>query len=124
MAAARSIVVLVKYVPDAGSDRGFAGGDHLTVRSGEGLLSELDEYAVEAALGLAESGDWSVTAVTMGPEAAGAAVKKALQMGADAGVHVCDDGLVGDGGDDGPAGGGRGGEEGVADGRGRRGACL
>ena len=42
-----NIVVCVKYVPDAQSDRGF-NEDNTTDREGvDGLLSELDEYAVE-----------------------------------------------------------------------------
>ncbi|MFJ8230093.1 electron transfer flavoprotein subunit beta/FixA family protein [Streptomyces sp. NPDC094448] len=91
------IVVCVKYVPDASGDRGFA--DDLTVdREGvDGLLSELDEYAVEQALRISEAagGDASVTVLTVGPEDAREAVRKALSMGADAGVHVEDDGLHG-----------------------------
>lgn len=89
------IVVLVKYVPDAAAPRGFAP-DHTTDRAASpGLLSELDEYAVEAALKLTESAGGEVTALTMGPADAETAVKKALQMGADAGVHIVDDGLHG-----------------------------
>ncbi|QDY75509.1 electron transfer flavoprotein subunit beta/FixA family protein [Streptomyces qinzhouensis] len=91
------IVVCVKYVPDASGERGFA--DDLTVdREGvDGLLSELDEYAVEQALRIAEAagGDASVTVLTVGPEDAREAVRKALSMGADQGVHVEDDDLHG-----------------------------
>jgi electron transfer flavoprotein beta subunit len=85
------IVVCVKYVPDAQSDRTFNESDSTTDRVGvDSLLSELDEYAVEEALKLVESGDGQVTVLTMGPDAAVEAVKKALQMGADKGVHVND----------------------------------
>jgi electron transfer flavoprotein beta subunit len=85
------IVVCVKYVPDAQSDRTFNESDSTTDRVGvDSLLSELDEYAVEEALKLVESGDGQVTVLTMGPAAAVEAVKKALQMGADKGVHVND----------------------------------
>ena len=46
-----NIVVCVKYVPDAQSDRTFTEADNTTDRVGvDGLLSELDEYAVEEAL--------------------------------------------------------------------------
>ncbi|TWP36550.1 electron transfer flavoprotein subunit beta/FixA family protein [Leekyejoonella antrihumi] len=90
-----NIVVCVKYVPDAQGDRTFKD-DNTTDREGvDGLLSELDEYAVEAALKLKESGEGEVTVVTVGPEAAADAVKKSLQMGADKGVHVCDDAIHG-----------------------------
>ena len=44
------IVVCVKHVPDATSDRHFEA-DHTVDRVGvDGLLSELDEYAIEQAL--------------------------------------------------------------------------
>ncbi|GAA1177843.1 electron transfer flavoprotein subunit beta/FixA family protein [Ornithinimicrobium humiphilum] len=90
-----NIVVCVKYVPDAQGDRGFEA-DHTADReSVDGLLSELDEYAVEAALQLVEAGEGEVTVLTMGPDDAVAAVKKALQMGADKGVVVTDDAIAG-----------------------------
>ena len=90
------IVVAVKYVPDATGDRHFAG-DLTTDRDAvDGLLSELDEYAVEQALQIAEaSGDAEVTVVTVGPEDAKDALRKALSMGADRAVHVEDEGLHG-----------------------------
>ena len=45
-----NIVVCVKYVPDAQAERTFKL-DNTTDREGvDGLLSELDEYAVEEAL--------------------------------------------------------------------------
>ncbi len=91
------IVVCVKHVPDAQSDRTFEAGDHTTDReSVDGLLSELDEYAVEEALKLRDAGlADEVTALTVGPAKAADAVKKALQMGADNGVHVSDDLIAG-----------------------------
>ena len=90
------IVVCVRYVPDATGERGFA--DDLTVdREGvDGLLSELDEYAVEQALRIADGVDGAeVTVVTVGPEDARDALRKALSMGADKAVHVEDDDLHG-----------------------------
>ena len=97
-----NIVVLVKYVPDATADRRFEQ-DFTVDRVGvDGLLSELDEYAVEQALQLKEkrSADEGadaieVTALTVGPEKAVDAVRKALQMGADKGVHVLDEAIAG-----------------------------
>ncbi len=90
------IVVCVKYVPDATGDRRFAE-DFTTDRDGvDGLLSELDEYGVEQALRIAEaSGDAEVTVVTVGPDDAKDALRKALSMGADKAVHVNDEGLHG-----------------------------
>src|SRR5690606_8701414 len=49
----------------------------------------------EEALKLAEAGEGEVTVVTIGPDQAADAVKKALQMGADKGVHVGDEGIRG-----------------------------
>ena len=89
------IVVCAKFVPDATADRRF-GSDNTVDRAGvDGLLSELDEYAVETALTVKEAGDAEVTVLTVGPEQAADAVKKGLQMGADAGVHVLDDAIHG-----------------------------
>lgn len=90
-----NIVVCVKYVPDAQADRRFAADNTVDRGAVDGLLSELDEYAVEEALKLAERGDATVTVLTVGPESAADAIRKALQMGADAGVHVVDDALHG-----------------------------
>ncbi|GHC47222.1 electron transfer flavoprotein subunit beta [Streptomyces cinnamoneus] len=90
------IVVCVKYVPDATGDRHFA--EDLTVDRDDvdGLLSELDEYAVEQALQIAEDADDAeITVLTVGPEDAKDALRKALSMGADKAVHVEDDDLHG-----------------------------
>ncbi|MEU2549248.1 electron transfer flavoprotein subunit beta/FixA family protein [Streptomyces roseolus] len=90
------IVVCVKYVPDATGDRKFA--DDLTVdrEDVDGLLSELDEYAVEQALQIAEEADDAeVTVLTVGPEDARDALRKALSMGADKAVHVDDESIHG-----------------------------
>lgn len=91
-----NIVVCVKYVPDAQSDRTFNESDNTTDREGvDGLLSELDEYAVEEALKIVEAGEGEVTVLTVGPDAAAEAVKKALQMGAHKGVHINDEAIHG-----------------------------
>lgn len=91
------VVVAVKYVPDASLERRFAADDFTVDRTaGNGRCSELDEYAIEAALALvAGVGAGTVTAVTIGPPAASDALKKALQMGVDAGVHVSDEAIAG-----------------------------
>jgi electron transfer flavoprotein beta subunit len=93
------IIVLVKHVPDAQFDRHLNGEGYTTDRD-ESILSELDEYALEAALQLAEARGGSkagnqVIALSMGPSGAVNAVKKSLQMGATEGVHLTDDALAG-----------------------------
>jgi electron transfer flavoprotein beta subunit len=91
-----NIVVCVKYVPDATADRHFESDNTVDRVGVPGLLSELDEYAVEQALQLKEKNEGTeVTALTVGPEDASEAIKKALQMGADKGVHVVDDAIAG-----------------------------
>jgi electron transfer flavoprotein beta subunit len=94
-----NIAVCVKYVPDATGDRHFEDDKTVDRVGVDGLLSELDEYAVEQALQIKEKSenpeDVTVTAVCVGPEAAVDAVRKALQMGADQGVHVSDEAIAG-----------------------------
>lgn len=87
------IVVCVKYVPDTQSNRRLEGGT--LVRGEEDSLNDLDENAVEAAVAACENHGGEVIALTMGPEGAKDAVLRALQMGADRGVHICDDRLAG-----------------------------
>jgi electron transfer flavoprotein beta subunit len=92
-----NIVVCVKYVPDATADRGFEDDGTVDRVGVDGLLSELDEYAVEQALQVRErlGDDSEVTVLTVGPERASDAIRKGLQMGADRGVHVVDDAVAG-----------------------------
>ncbi|MFI7006690.1 electron transfer flavoprotein subunit beta, partial [Streptomyces sp. NPDC050145] len=52
-----NIVVCVKYVPDATGDRHFADDLIVDRDDVDGLLSELDEYAVEQALQISENSD-------------------------------------------------------------------
>ncbi len=94
-----NIAVCVKYVPDATGDRHFEDDKTVDRVGVDGLLSELDEYAVEQALQIKEKAespeDVTVTAVCVGPDQAVDAVRKALQMGADQGVHVSDEAIAG-----------------------------
>jgi electron transfer flavoprotein beta subunit len=91
-----NIVVCVKHVPDSTADRHFEDDSTVDRVGVDGLLSELDEYAVEQALQLRDKADeGTVTVLTVGPEQASDAMRKALQMGCDAGVHVVDDAIAG-----------------------------
>lgn len=87
------IVVCVKHVPDAQSNRRLEGG--ALVRGEEDSLNDLDENAIEAAVAAKENHGGEVIAVTMGPAGAKDALMRALQMGADQAVHICDDRLAG-----------------------------
>ena len=87
------IVVCIKHVPDVQSERRIE--DSRLVRGEDDVLNELDENAVEAAVGLVEELGGEVVALTMGPDDAEDAIRRALQMGADSGVVVSDDDLAG-----------------------------
>jgi electron transfer flavoprotein beta subunit len=91
------IVVLVKQVPDTYSERKLNSSDGTLDRAAtDAVLDEINERAVEAALQLKESHDGSeVTVVTMGPDRATEAIRKALSMGADAAVHLSHEALHG-----------------------------
>jgi electron transfer flavoprotein beta subunit len=91
-----NIVVLVKQVPDTYSERKLSDGDHTLDRdSADAVLDEINERAIEEALQIKESSDGEVTVVSVGPERATDAIRKALSMGADKAVHVVDDALHG-----------------------------
>ncbi len=90
------IVVCVKHVPDIQSERTLGADGRVVRDGGDGTLNELDENAVEAALVLAAAEEGSeVVALTVGPAEALDAARRALQMGADRGVHVRDDAVAG-----------------------------
>jgi len=90
------IAVCVKQVPDTEAEKKLSDEDKTLDReSVDGVLNELDEYAVEEALLLSEAHDGEVVAVSMGPDQAEDTVRKALQMGANAGLHIVDDALKG-----------------------------
>jgi electron transfer flavoprotein beta subunit len=91
-----NIVVCVKQVPDTGMERKLKPGDSTLDReSVDGLINELDEYAIEEALLIAEAHGGEVTILSMGPQKAAESIRKALSMGCDQAVHVLDDGLAG-----------------------------
>ncbi len=93
-----NIVVLIKQVPDTWSERKLSDGDWTLDRdAADAVLDEINERAVEEALLIKEreGGDSTVTVLTAGPERATEAIRKALSMGADKGVHLLDEQLHG-----------------------------
>ena len=99
------IAVLVKQVPDSWAEKKM-GSDGRIDRAGvDAVLNDLDEYAIEEALRLVEknsptgaTGEGSghtVTIISMGPERASDAIRKALSMGADNAILITDEALVG-----------------------------
>ncbi|WP_214323419.1 electron transfer flavoprotein subunit beta/FixA family protein [Nonomuraea sediminis] len=91
-----NIVVCVKQVPDTATERKLRSDDKTLDRDAvDGVVNELDEYAVEEALKLKEAHGGEVTVLTMGPAKATETIRKALAMGADKAVHLTDDALHG-----------------------------
>ena len=91
-----NIVVLIKQVPDTWSERKLTTGDFTLDReASDAVLDEINERAVEEALLIkekeaADGTESTVTVLTAGPERATEAIRKALSMGADRGVHLLD----------------------------------
>jgi electron transfer flavoprotein beta subunit len=91
-----NIVVLVKQVPDSGSERKLDPSDNTVARAGaDNVINEMDEYAIEEALLVKEAHGGEVTILTVGPDSATDAIRKALSMGADRAVHVVDPAIHG-----------------------------
>ncbi|MGW5879302.1 electron transfer flavoprotein subunit beta/FixA family protein [Nocardiopsis terrae] len=91
-----NIVVLVKQVPDTATERKLNADDKTLDRAAsDGVINELDEYAIEEALLLKEKHGGEVTILTMGPDQATDSIRKALSMGADKAVFVNDEALHG-----------------------------
>ncbi|GAA0377071.1 electron transfer flavoprotein subunit beta/FixA family protein [Microbispora corallina] len=91
-----NIVVCVKQVPDTATERKLRSDDKTLDRdAADGVVNELDEYAVEEALRLKEAHGGEVTVLSMGPAKAAETIRKALAMGADKAVHLHDDALHG-----------------------------
>jgi electron transfer flavoprotein beta subunit len=95
------IAVCVKQVPDSWAEKKMVAGV-LDRESVDAVLNDLDEYAVEEALRIAEAhggneegGPHTVTVISMGPERATEAVRKALSMGANDAILVSDSALAG-----------------------------
>ncbi|HXE96366.1 MAG TPA: electron transfer flavoprotein subunit beta/FixA family protein [Dongiaceae bacterium] len=87
------ILVCIKQVPDMESRfKPNADGSWYDETDLAFRLNEYDEYAVEQAVLLKEQlGDApDVTVVSIGPDRVGEALKKALAMGCDRGVHIHD----------------------------------
>jgi electron transfer flavoprotein beta subunit len=95
------IAVCVKQVPDSWAEKKMVNGI-LDRENVDAVLNDLDEYAVEEALRIAEAhggneegGPNTVTVISMGPERATEAVRKALSMGANDAILVTDSKLAG-----------------------------
>ncbi len=95
------IAVCIKQVPDSWAEKKMVGGvlDRANV---DAVLNDLDEYAVEEALRIAEAhggneegGPNTITLISMGPERATEAIRKGLSMGANDAILISDSCLAG-----------------------------
>src|SRR5689334_596859 len=92
------ICVLVKSVPEAGVEKRIDPSTGRLDRAGETRDNPFDTHAIEEAMRLREGGRVEVdeiVAVTMGPEAAAKALRKAVSLGADRSIHLSDPALAG-----------------------------
>jgi electron transfer flavoprotein beta subunit len=90
------IAVCAKYVPEAAANARIDPQTKRLDRTGEGALNQFDVHAVEEALKLKEAeGEAEVVIVSVGPERALEAMRKALAMGADRVVLVSDEAAAG-----------------------------
>ena len=95
------IAVCVKQVPDSWAEKKMVNGV-LDRENVDAVLNDLDEYAVEEALRIAEAhggndegGANTITLISMGPDRATEAVRKGLSMGANDAILVTDGALAG-----------------------------
>lgn len=91
-----NVYVCVKQVPDPNATGKIDPTTKRLVREGvEQVMDPWDEYGVEAGLQLVEQHGGAVTVISMGPERAKEAMRKALAMGAERGVLISDPALAG-----------------------------
>jgi len=91
-----NIVVCIKQVPATTAEKRYTADLRLDRQSAETVINPLDEYAIEQALRLQEAGSVeSVSYLSMGPEPAAEALRRAMAMGGDGAYLVTDDALAG-----------------------------
>jgi electron transfer flavoprotein beta subunit len=89
-------VVCIKQVPATTAEKRYTADLRLDRAAAEAVINPLDEYAIEQALRLLESGAVeSVGYLSMGPDQAGEALRRALAMGGDDATLVTDPLLAG-----------------------------
>lgn len=91
------IVVLIKQVPDTAEERTLVPATGWLDRdAADNLVDEINERALEVALRVKDADkSTEIVVLSMGPDEATKAIRKALSMGADSGIHVLDGGLAG-----------------------------
>lgn len=88
------IGVAVKYTPNPYQVKIHARTGQLLIEDVEFGINPSDFYAIEAALRLREKVGGEIVAITVGGEEADEAIREALGMGVDRGVHIVGGGLL------------------------------
>lgn len=91
------IAVLIKQVPDTAEERTLVPATGWLDRdAADNLVDEINERALEVALRVKDADkSTEIVVLSMGPDETTKALRKALSMGADSGIHVLDGGLAG-----------------------------
>lgn len=89
------VVVCVKQIPDPATPYALEEGVNWLLRPSDQVMDDTDRYGVEMGLQIADSGDGTVTLLSMGPTGSAQAIRQALAMGADKAVIVDDPSLRG-----------------------------
>ncbi|GJQ26132.1 MAG: electron transfer flavoprotein subunit beta [Phycisphaerae bacterium] len=89
------VLVLAKYVPESTANiKVKADGSGIETAGVKFVMNPFCEFAVEAALQFKEKNPGAgveITVLTLGPAAAVDVIRTAYAMGADHGIHLCDD---------------------------------
>ena len=90
-----NVFVLIKQVPDTEAMLSVKDGNSINEDNIKWIISPYDEYALEEAIKLKEKeSDVIVNVITLGPDRVESALRSALAMGADNGIHIeCSDDL-------------------------------
>jgi len=91
-----NIIACIKQVPDTEAQiRVKADGSGIDETGIKWVMSTYDEFGVEEALRLKEKFGGEVTVISLGPARVMEAIRTALAMGADKGIHINDPALEG-----------------------------
>ncbi|MCD4653972.1 electron transfer flavoprotein subunit beta/FixA family protein [bacterium] len=87
------IVVILRQVPDTEADISIDPADKTIILDDDikWILNPYDEYAVEAAVSLAEENDGEVNAICIGKNEAEQVIRTAMAMGVNTGLLINDD---------------------------------
>ncbi len=84
-----NVFVLIKQVPDTEAMLSVKDGKSINEDNIKWIISPYDEYALEEALKLKDTDSGiTVNALTLGPDRTESALRSALAMGADSGIHI------------------------------------